>query len=64
MHQLWHVVALGATLFAAAGAVIVVVGPLVFDMPPPGQARARRLVLGLAVPLAMVLLATEWLAIH
>jgi hypothetical protein len=63
LHQLWHATVLGTTLFAAAGLAIVLLGPLVFDAPPPGLARARPLVLG-GTALAAVLLAAEWTAIH
>ena len=62
-HQTWHVVMLAATLFAAAGLVIVVLAPLVFDSPPPGLARARPAALALA-GLAAVLLVAEWTGVH
>jgi hypothetical protein len=54
---------LGSTLFGAAGLVILLLVPLVFDSPPPGLARARPLLLAL-VGVAIVLLGMEWLWIH
>jgi len=54
---------LGSALLAAAGAVIVLVAPLLFDPPPPGLARARPLVMALAAA-AVGLLALEWLVVH
>ena len=63
LHQVWHAAVLGATLFAAAGLAIVLLAPLVFDAPPPGLARARSAVLGVAA-LAALLLVVEWTAVH
>ena len=62
-HEIWHVVVLASTLFAAAGLAIVLLAPLVFESPPPGLTRARPLVLGLVVAAAL-LLAAEWLGVH
>jgi hypothetical protein len=62
-HEIWHVAVLAATLFAAAGGAILVLGPLVFDEPPPGLSRARPAILGLVL-LAGVLLGLEWLGVH
>ena len=62
-HDLWHIAVLGSTLMAAAGAALVVLSPLLFEEPPPGLAKARVFVLGLA-GLAAVLLTVEWLGIH
>jgi hypothetical protein len=62
-HQLWHVAVLGSTLFAAAGAAILLLGSLVFDEPPPGLTKARPAILALAL-LAGGLLALEWLGVH
>ena len=62
-HDLWHVVVLGSTLFAAAGVAIVMLAPALFDSPPPGLTRARPAVVGLAL-VAVSLVAVEWLGIH
>jgi hypothetical protein len=62
-HELWHVVVLASTLFGGAGALILVVAPLVFDSPPEGLARARPLVLGLIL-LAVAVFLAEWLVVH
>ena len=48
---------------AAAGTVILLLAPLVFDSVPPGLERARPFVVGLILG-AAVLLAIEWLAVH
>jgi hypothetical protein len=63
VHHLWHAVVLGSVLLGAAGVVIVVVAPLLFESPPPGLARARPVVMALAVA-AGGLVAVEWLIIH
>jgi hypothetical protein len=62
-HQVWHVAVLGTTLLAAAGVVIVWLGPAILEARSGVTARGVRLVLGLVV-LAIVLLATEWLVVH
>ena len=62
-HELWHVVVLASTLFGGAGALILLVVPLVFESPPEGLARARPLVLGLIL-LAVVVFLGEWLVVH
>jgi hypothetical protein len=62
-HQIWHLVVLGSTLFAAAAVAILVLAPLVFDGTPPALARRRPLLLGL-IGLAAVLLAGEWMVAH
>jgi hypothetical protein len=62
-HQIWHLVVLGSTLFAAAAVAILVLAPLVFDGTPPELARRRPLLLGL-IGLATVLLAGEWMFAH
>lgn len=62
-HQLWHVAVLTSTLLAAAGLGVILLGPLVFDPPPPGLLAARPLVFALA-GLAAVLLVVEWTTIH
>lgn len=63
VHEVWHVVVLASALFGAAGVMILVLTPLLFESPPPGLARARPLVLGLIVA-AAVLVAVEWLGVH
>lgn len=62
-HNFWHLLVLGSTLMGAAGLGIVLLGPLVFDEPPPGLSRFRPFVLGL-VALAAALLTVEWLGVH
>lgn len=63
MHELWHVVVLASTLFGGAGALILMVAPMVFDSPPERLARARPLVLGLIL-LAVGVFLAEWLVVH
>jgi hypothetical protein len=62
-HELWHVLVLGSTLFAAAGLAILVLAPLVFETPPPGMTRARPAIVGV-IAAAAILLVVEWLGIH
>jgi hypothetical protein len=62
-HELWHVFVLASTLFGAAGAALLSLGPLIFESPPPGLARARPLLIG-AIVLAVAVFATEWLVVH
>jgi hypothetical protein len=62
-HEVWHVVVLASTLFGGAGALILVLGPLVFDSPPFGPTRARPLVVGLIL-LAVGVFLAEWLVVH
>jgi hypothetical protein len=62
-HQLWHLVVLGSTLFAAAAVAILVLAPLVFDGTPPELTRRRPLLTGL-VAVAALLLVAEWLFAH
>jgi hypothetical protein len=63
MHELWHITILAATLFAAAGAAILLLAPLVFDSPPPGITRFRPALL-VAIGAAIVLVALEWTVVH
>lgn len=63
MHEAWHVVVLALTLLGAASGVIVLIAPLVFELPPADLARVRPLLLAL-VALATLLLLVEWLAVH
>ena len=63
MHEVWHITILAATLFAAAGAVILVLAPLVFDSPPAGIARYRPALL-VAIGAAIVLVILEWTVVH
>ena len=62
-HEIWHVTVLGSTLLGAAGVVLLVLAPLLFEETPAGLAKARPLVIGL-VALAAVVLILEWLAVH
>lgn len=62
-HELWHVVVLGSTLFGGAGALILVLAPLIFDPPPEGLERARPLVVG-GILLAVGVFLAEWLVVH
>ena len=62
-HEVWHALVLGSTLFAAAGAVILAMAPLFFDVPPKGLTGARRAGLGLLL-VAVVLLGLEWTVVH
>ncbi len=63
MHEIWHIIVLAATLFAAAGGAILLLAPLVFDAPPPGLTRFRPVVLA-GVGAALVLLILEWTVVH
>jgi hypothetical protein len=62
-HHAWHVAVLGVTLVAAAGAIIVLLGPILFDAGATATRRARPLVWALVV-LAMILVGAEWLLVH
>jgi len=63
MHEVWHIMILAAILFAAAGAAILLLAPLVFDAPPEGIARYRTALLG-AIGAAIVLVILEWTVVH
>lgn len=63
LHDLWHVVLLGAALLAAGGISILLLAPLVFDSPPAGLIKARPLVL-VVVGIAGLVLLSEWLLVH
>lgn len=62
-HEIWHVIVLASTLFGAAGLLILLLTPLVFESPPEGLARARPIVIAL-IGAAAVLVAVEWLGVH
>jgi hypothetical protein len=62
-HQLWHVAVLGTTLVAAAGGIIVWLGPLLFGTRGGALCTAKRLALAM-LGLALGLVATEWFVIH
>jgi hypothetical protein len=62
-HEVWHVVVLASTLFGGAGALILVLGPLVFDSPAYPPARVRPFVVGLIL-LAVGVFLAEWLVVH
>ena len=63
VHTAWHILTLASTLVAAAGGVILVLAPLVFDEPPPGLIKARPAVVG-AVIFAASLFFVEWIGVH
>jgi hypothetical protein len=63
MHEVWHIMVLAATLFAAAGAAILLLAPLVFDTPPEGIAKYRPALLA-ATGAAIVLVILEWTVVH
>ena len=63
MHFLWHAVLLIAILLGVAGAAIVLLAPLLFGNRSLALARARPVVVGIAVA-AAALLALEWLVVH
>jgi hypothetical protein len=63
MHEVWHITVLAATLFAAAGGAILLLAPLVFDVPPPGLVRFRPTLIG-GVAVAIVLIVLEWTVVH
>jgi hypothetical protein len=63
MHEVWHITILAATLFAAAGAAILLLAPLVFDTPPEGIAKHRTALLA-AIGAAIVLVILEWTVVH
>jgi hypothetical protein len=62
-HDLWHMLVLGSTLMGAAGGLLLLTAPLVFDEPPPGLVKARPAV-GALVLASVLLLVLEWLGIH
>jgi hypothetical protein len=62
-HEVWHVTVLTSTLLGAAGGLLLLVSPVVFESRPEGLRRGRPWVVAL-VALALVLLATEWLVVH
>ena len=62
-HELWHVAVLASTLLGAAGALVLVLAPLLFEETPAGLARARPLVVAL-VGVAAVILVLEWVMVH
>ncbi len=63
VHEIWHIAVLASTLLGAAGLMITLLAPLLFDPIPPGLVRARPFVLGGAA-VAGVILAVEWLGVH
>jgi hypothetical protein len=63
MHELWHVLVLGSTVFGVAGAALLVLAPLLFETTPPGLDRARALILGL-LAFAGGLFLVEWFIVH
>jgi len=62
-HVLWHLVVLGTTLLAAAGAAILFISSLAFEEPPRGLERAKPYIWAVS-GLALGLIGLEWLTIH
>jgi len=62
-HNLWHLIVLGTTLAAAAGAALVLLVPLALDETPPGLDKAKPFVAAL-FGAAVLLLGVEWLGVH
>jgi hypothetical protein len=62
-HEVWHVVVLGSTLLAAAGAAILLLASVIFDATPPGLERARGAVVALIGAGAAIVL-MEWFVVH
>ncbi|MFN2593351.1 MAG: hypothetical protein ABR579_00500 [Actinomycetota bacterium] len=59
----WHVVLLVLTLFGVGSLAILGLAPLVFEEPPASLARARPILIGIAVAAVLGLL-LEWKVIH
>jgi hypothetical protein len=62
-HRVWHVIVLAGTLFGSAGALMLMLAPVLFDEVPKGFARARPVVVGLVVAAGLLLL-WEWQVVH
>jgi hypothetical protein len=63
MHEVWHIIVLAAALFGAAGAAILLLAPLVFDVPPSGLVRYRpALLTGIGVSISLIVM--EWTVVH
>jgi hypothetical protein len=62
-HALWHVFVLAAALLAAAGALILLLGPLVFTASEPVPGRGRLVAWGL-VGLGLLVVVAEWQLVH
>jgi hypothetical protein len=63
MHEVWHIIVLAAALFGAAGAAILLLAPLVFDVLPSGLERYRPALLA-GIGSAAVLIVLEWTVVH
>lgn len=61
--KLWHLVLLVLTLFGVASLAILLLAPFVFDQRPASLARARPLLVGVALAAGLGLL-LEWKVIH
>ena len=59
-HALWHVFVLAAGLLAAAGALILLLGPLVFDRATSGSRTLAWTLVGLGSLVVVV----EWQIVH
>ena len=62
-HALWHVFVLAAALLAAAGVLILLLGPLIFPAPQQGPRRGR-LVAWALVGLGALVVVAEWQLVH
>lgn len=62
-HELWHVLLLASTLFAAAGIALLTVFWLAFDEPPAPSTTVRPVVWGVVAVVA-ILLVVEWVGVH
>lgn len=61
MHNLLHVTILTSTIFGAVSLALLLLWPLIFDVPLP---RATRAIAGGSVALAGVLFLLEWQVVH
>jgi hypothetical protein len=62
-HALWHVFVLASALLAAAGALILLLGPLFFAPPGSGFGRGRPVAWAL-VGLGALVVVVEWQLVH
>lgn len=63
-HALWHVFVLVSALLAAAGALILLLGPLVFAPPESGLRRGGRLAAWALVGFGALVVVVEWQLVH
>ncbi len=62
-HEIWHVLLLASTLFAAAGIALLTLFWFAFDEPPAPGTMVRPLVWGVVAVVA-ILLVVEWVGVH